>query len=143
MLEVLSRSLGFVSASLVALIALGFGLMFVFFSGSRADLGHFLRFVREARVGLRAVLLAAAAAGLFTASLENGMDVPQRLALPGLQLVCGLVAWALVRATRLHRALAWLLGAILLVCGGLFVFGLVAPTWDETGHAAVLVAAIC
>ena len=31
MLEILSTSLGFVSASLVALIALGFGLMFVFF----------------------------------------------------------------------------------------------------------------
>jgi lipoprotein-releasing system permease protein len=143
MIEILSKSLGFVSASLVALIALGFGLMFVFFSGSAAlILGHFLRFVREARVGLRAVLLAASVAGLFSASMQNDMDVPQRLALPALQLACGLVAWGLVRATRLHRALAWLFGAVFLACGALFVFGLLVPAWDETGHAAVLFAAI-
>jgi len=52
MLEVLTRGLGFVSASLVALIALGFGAMFLFFSGSAAlILGHFLRFVGPPRRG--------------------------------------------------------------------------------------------
>jgi len=50
MIEFLTRGLGFVSASLVALIALGFGAMFLFFSGSAAlILGHFLRFSRSAR----------------------------------------------------------------------------------------------
>src|SRR5258705_9988053 len=64
MLEILGRGLGFVSASLVALIALGFGAMFLFFSGSAAlILGHFLRFVTSPRTGLPAVVLSSAAGG--------------------------------------------------------------------------------
>ncbi len=143
LLELASKSLGFVSASLVALIALGFGLMFVFFSGSAAlILGHFLRFVRSARVGLTAVLVATALAAIASFSVGGPLSVAERLGLPSLQLACGLVAWLLVRTTRIHRALAWTLGAIFLVCGGLFVFGLVVPAWDETGHAATLAAAV-
>jgi len=138
MLEVLSRSLGFVSASLVALIALAFGLMFLFFSGSAAlILGHFLRFVRPVRVALRAILLAACVVGIAAASF----GATQPLAPPATQLVAGLAAWGLVRARALHRALSWLCGAVLAVCGGLFVLGLFAPDWDETGHGAVSIAA--
>ena len=44
--EWLQPVLGFVSASLVALVALAFGVMFLFFSASAAlVLGQFLRFV--------------------------------------------------------------------------------------------------
>ncbi|MEX2207559.1 MAG: FtsX-like permease family protein [Myxococcota bacterium] len=138
MLEVVSRSLGFVSASLVALIALGFGLMFLFFSGSAAMiLGHFLRFVRPARVALPAIALAA----LALAAAALALDAPEPLAPPGAQLVTGLVAWGFVRARPLHRALTWVAGAVFAVCGALFVFGLLVPAWENRGHAAVSVAA--
>ena len=138
MLEVLSRSLGFVSACLVALIALGFGLMFVFFSGSAAMvLGHFLRFVRPARVALPAIALATCVAGIAAASL----GAPQPLVPPIAQFVMGLIAWGFVLLRPLHRALAWLTGAVLAICGGLFVLGLFASDWEDTGHAAVLFAA--
>lgn len=138
MLEVVSRSLGFVSASLVALIALGFGLMFVFFSGSAAMiLGHFLRFVRPARVALPAIALAALAMGVAALSL----GAPEPLAPPSAQLVTGLVAWGFVRARRFHRVLTWAVGALFAICGALFVFGLLVPAWEEQGHTAVSVAA--
>ncbi len=138
MLEVLSRSLGFVSASLVALIALGFGLMFVFFSGSAAlILGHFLRFVRPARVALPAIALATIA--LAGAALLLG--APEPLAPPAAQLVAGLLAWGFVRARAFHRVLSWGAGALLAICGALFVTGLLVPSWEERGHAAVSVAA--
>ncbi len=138
MIELVSRSLGFVSASLVALIALGFGVMFLFFSGSAAlILGHFLRFVRSPRVALPAIAIAAGVVAVAARLLE----APQPLAPPAAQLVTGLAVWGLVRARPLHRALAWLSGAVLLGCGGLFALGLLVPAWEETGHTAIAVAA--
>jgi len=140
MLEVVSRSLGFVSASLVALIALGFGLMFLFFSGSAAMiLGHFLRFVRPARVALPAIALATLAMGLAAVSLA----APEPLAPPAAQLLTGLAAWGLVCARPLHRALTWLAGALLAICGALFLLGLIAPAFEAWGQVAVAVAAAC
>jgi len=137
MIEVLSRSLGFVSASLVALIALGFGLMFLFFSGSAAlILGHFLRFVRPWRVALPAILLASLATGAAAAAF----GAPQPFSLPAAQLVTGLAAWGCVRARGLHRALTWLFGAVLLGCAGFFVLGLIDPEREPDGHTAVLFA---
>lgn len=137
MIEILSRSLGFVSASLVALIAVGFGLMFLFFSGSAAlILGHFLRFVRPLRVALPAILLASLATGAAAASL----GAPQPLTLPAAQLVTGLAAWGFVRARGLHRVLTWLSGAVLLGCAAFFVIGLLSPEREEAGHTAVLFA---
>ena len=139
MLEVLTRSLGFVSASLVALIALGFGAMFLFFSGSAAlILGHFLRFVRPARAALPAIALAA----LLLGAIAFGVGQENWWSPPLAQLGAGLAAWGLVRARRAHRALAWSIGALLLGCGALFVVGLVLPQWGEAGHAAALVAAL-
>ncbi len=140
MLEVVSRSLGFVSASLVALIALGFGLMFLFFSGSAAMiLGHFLRFVRPARVALPAIALATLAMGLAAVSLA----APEPLAPPAAQLLTGLAAWGLVCARPLHRALTWLAGALLAICGALFLLGLIAPAFEAWGQVAAAVAAAC
>jgi lipoprotein-releasing system permease protein len=137
LLETLSHALGFVSASLVALIALAFGAMFLFFSGSAAlILGHFLRFVRPARVALPALALAALAVG----ALSLATKAPVWWSPPLAQLVVGLVAWQLVRARRAHRALRLGLGAVFLLCGLVFVVGLVAPQWSELSHEASLVA---
>ena len=139
MVELLSRGLGFVSASLVALIALGFGAMFLFFSGSAAlILGHFLRFVRPARAALPAIALAALALG----AIAWLAGAPVWWTPPLLQLGAGLAAWGLVRARRLHRALAWIVGALLLACGALFVVGLALPQWGEIAHEAALLAAL-
>src|SRR5882672_4525924 len=121
MLEVLTRSLGFVSASLVALIALGFGAMFLFFSGSAAlVLGHFLRFVRSPRVALPAIALAT----LFFAAISLWVQSPVWWSPPAAQLGAGVVAWGLVRARRFHRAMRWALGALFAVSGILFLVGL-------------------
>ncbi len=140
MLEVLSRSLGFVSASLVALIALGFGLMFLFFSASAAMiLGHFLRFVRPARVALPAIVLAACVMGLAAVSL----GAPQPLAPPTAQFVTGLLAWGFVCARPLHRALTWLAGVVLAGCGALFLLGMFAPAFEDWGRVGVAIASGC
>src|SRR5262245_42475109 len=141
MLEVLTRGLGFVSASLVALIALGFGAMFLFFSGSAAlILGHFLRFVGPPRVALPAIALAAA----FIAALALALGAPIWWSPPLAQIVTGLVCWGLVRARRVHRALAWGLGALLLGCAGTFLAALAlgGPRWESAAHTAVYVAAL-
>ena len=56
MFDWLQPALGFVSASLVALIALSFAAMMLFFSGSAVIvLGQFLPFVRPARAALPAI----------------------------------------------------------------------------------------
>jgi lipoprotein-releasing system permease protein len=139
MVELLSRGLGFVSASLVALIALGFGAMFLFFSGSAAlILGHFLRFVRPARAAVPAILLAAVA----LAVLAYLTGAPIWWSPPLAQLVAGFAAWGLVRARRAHRALAWTVGAVLVGSGALFLVGLAFPQWGEVAHTAALLAAL-
>ncbi|HTO08185.1 MAG TPA: lipoprotein-releasing ABC transporter permease subunit [Myxococcota bacterium] len=139
MLELLSRSLGFVSASLVALIALGFAAMFLFFSGSAAlILGHFLRFTRAPRVALPAI--AAAAALLAVVSRLSGVEWAWSPALA--QIVTGLAAWGLVRVPRAHRALRIGFGVTLAVCGGLFLLGLLVPRFSEAAHEAAMVAAL-
>ncbi|HXX47532.1 MAG TPA: lipoprotein-releasing ABC transporter permease subunit [Myxococcota bacterium] len=140
MLELLSRGLGFVSASLVALIALGFGAMFLFFSGSAAlILGHFLRFVRPVRVALPAIALAA----LLVGGLALATATPVWWSPPLSQAVSALVAWALVRVPRFHRPLRLLLGAVFALCGVVFVVGLAVPGWsDAARHAAQLAALI-
>ena len=59
--DLLEPALGVLSASLLGLIALGFAAMFVFFSVAAAlVLGQFLRYARAPRVGLPALVLAAA-----------------------------------------------------------------------------------
>jgi hypothetical protein len=131
MIEVLSRSLGFVSASLVALIALGFGLMFVFFSGSAAMiLGHFLRFVRPARVALPAIGLAACAGRSPPRSARRAARGPPR----------SLAAWGFVARAPTPRA--HLARGRSRVCGGLFVLGC-SRRREDRGHAAVSIARRC
>jgi lipoprotein-releasing system permease protein len=143
MLEVFTRGLGFVSASLVALIALGFGAMFLFFSGSAAlILGHFLRFVTSPRTGLPAVVLSSAA----VAALALAFHATIWWWPPAAQLVCALVAWAVVvlvnRLPALRRALAFAIGGGLLLCGALFVASLALPALGDVGKGASMVAAL-
>jgi lipoprotein-releasing system permease protein len=143
MLEILTRGLGFVSASLVALIALGFGAMFLFFSGSAAlILGHFLRFVTSPRSGLPAIVLSSA----VVAALALAFHATIWWWPPAAQGVCALVAWAVVvlvnRLPALRRALALGVGGSLLLCGLLFVISLSLPALSGVGQGASLVAAL-
>ena len=142
MIEWLGPALGFVSASLVALIALGFGFMFVFFAGSASlVLGEFLVFSRPPRVAMVAVALASATMAILAAlsdvAYESGW---LRWSLPAMQLICATVAYALVRAERLHRPLRWGTGAWLLGSGGLYLVSLFVPdlaAWAVGGLAYV------
>ena len=92
-MELVQPALGFVSASLVALIALGFGAMGVFFSGSAMLVfGQFLPFVRR---------LPVAATGFMTA-IGRGPEsdgVGGMFAVTGALLIAlgGLAVWLLVR----------------------------------------------
>jgi lipoprotein-releasing system permease protein len=143
MLEILTRSLGFVSASLVALIALGFGAMFLFFSGSAAlILGHFLRFVTSPRTALPAILAASALVGF--AAFELGAPVWWWPAAS--QLVSALVAWGGVWLVHslpaMRRAFALLSGGVFLLCGALFVVSLAMPALGGVGQGAAMVAAL-
>jgi lipoprotein-releasing system permease protein len=138
--EWLQPVLGFVSASLVALVALAFGAMFLFFSASAAlVLGQFLRFVRPLRVALPALAGATALMGVlaYTAGAE-----PLWL-LPAVQLGAGLIAYALVCWQRAHRWLRRGFGLLLLGSGGLFVASVVAPALESIASRAVLLSAQC
>jgi lipoprotein-releasing system permease protein len=143
MLELLSRGLGFVSASVVALIALGFGAMFLFFSASAAlILGHFLRFVTRPRVALPAIAGAAALAAFV--AWELGAPIWWQ---PGLgQGVCALAAWGVVALLAskpgLRRPLALALGATLLACGVTFVVSLSVPSLGRWGMEAAALAGL-
>jgi lipoprotein-releasing system permease protein len=143
MIEILTRGLGFVSASLVALIAIGFGAMFLFFSGSAAlILGHFLRFVTRPRVALPAIVLSSVFV-LFLA-YELGAPIPWWPA--AAQLVCAFLAWCVVVfvhwAPRAKRVLSIAAGGAFALCGALFVVSLVVTSLSKVGQGAALFAAL-
>jgi lipoprotein-releasing system permease protein len=130
----LQPALGFVSASLLALIALAFGAMFVFFSGSAAlVLGHFLRFAHKPQAALPAT--GAATAIALAVSLAGGFEP---VWLPPLTwALAGLAGWALVRSVRLRRGARWTVGTFLLGAGGLWVAALAADALAEPAELAV------
>ncbi len=137
MLETFSQLLGFASAGVVALIALAFGAMFVFFAGSAAIiLGHFVRFVRDPRIGLGAV--AAAAALVAAVSLARGID--PWWALPLAQALLGALAWGVARARVLHRPLLWLGGGLLALAALGLVGAMVAPGLDVVAFPLLVAA---
>src|SRR5262245_45628615 len=143
MLEILSRSLGFVSASVVALIALGFGAMFLFFLGLAALLlGHFLRFVSRPRVAVPAIV--ASAALVAFAAWQLGAPVWWHPALA--QGTSSSVAWAVIAllaaAPALRRPLAFGFGGILLLCGVTFVTSLLVTTLGRFGMEAAALAGL-
>jgi lipoprotein-releasing system permease protein len=134
MIELVEPVLGFVSASLVALIALGFGAMAVFFSGSALLVfGQFLPFVRPIPVAATAAALAGAV--VLTVGLVAGSDP---VWLPALvQLACTALAWACVRVRALHAPLRWVVGPYLLVSAALWLAAFAVPALEWVAVQAV------
>ena len=139
MIEILEPTLGFISASLVALIALGFGVMLVFFSGSALLVfGQFLPFVRHpASAGLAAAIAAVLMVGL---SLGAGFE-PLWL-LPAQQLAWTGIAYLFVRFAVLARLLRWVLGGGLLLAAAIWLSAFVFPSLEFAARMAVQVAAV-
>ncbi len=138
--EWLQPLLGFVSASLVALVALGFGAMFVFFSASAAlVLGQFLRFARPLLVAGPAVLAATAVMGVVAYVAEANPV----WGLPVAQLALASLAHWLIRHPGPRRIVPWALGALLGVSGLLFVVsvGVAALEWIAT--QAITLSTLC
>ncbi len=140
MTEWLHSLLGFVSASLVALVALGFGAMFVFFSASAAIvLGQFLRFVRSLSVAGPAVLAATALMGV----VAHVAGTDPVWGLPSGQLGLASLAYALIRYPGPRRIVPAAFGLLLLVSGLLFVVSLGVPALQGIAMQAVAVSALC
>ncbi|MBW2414215.1 MAG: ABC transporter permease [Deltaproteobacteria bacterium] len=134
MVDWLQPVLGFVSASLVALIALGFGLMMLFFSGSAVIvLGQFLPFVRPWRVA--GVAIGAATGVALAVALVAGGPYPWTA--PAMQFGCSLVAWGLVCWRASHRWLRFVVGLGLLAVGVVFPASIVFPALARTAELAV------
>ena len=132
--DLLEPALGVLSASLLGLIALGFAEMFVFFSVAAAlVLGQFLRYARAPRVGLPALVLAAAVLAF------GGIvfDLQPVWALPSSQLVWGVLGFGLVRWQRAHRPLRIGAGAVVLMAGLLFLASLVFPGLESAAQWAL------
>ena len=127
MLEILQPALGFVSASLVALIALGFGAMLLFFSGSALLVfGQFLPFTRKPMVAGLAALIAAPVLGIafYLARPELAEGGERWWLIPSgmlAQLLCTGLVYLLIRFAALARAARWMVGTLLLAAGLLWV----------------------
>ncbi|MCP4003299.1 MAG: lipoprotein-releasing ABC transporter permease subunit [bacterium] len=133
MIEVLSAGLGLVSASLVALIALAFGLMFVFFSASAALVfGQFLGFAHRPIVALCAGLLAVVL--VWVVSLAAGLEPVW--ALPTIQAFWVTVFYGLVCWRRAHRFVLITFGVLLLIGAGAFAVSLFSADAGEIGFQA-------
>lgn len=134
MIDALSQGLGFISASLVALIALAFGLMFLFFSGSAAMVfGQFLRFTHRPLVVLCAAIFAVAL--MAAVSLLAGIEPVW--VLPAAQAFWVTVFYGLVRWNRGHRLLVISISLLLLVGGGVFLTSLFSADAGELGFQAM------
>lgn len=137
MIEFLQQLLGFASASLVALIALAFGCMFVFFSGSAAlVLGHFVRFASAPGAAAFAIGCGALIA-LGVALLAGAVPVWS----PPLAVsVCGVLCYAAVRVRALLAVARWGGGFLLLGSGVLYLVSLPFP---ELAGVAGVVLGLC
>ncbi len=127
MLDWLAALMGFASASLVGLIALGFLALFAFFSGSAAlVLGQFLRFVEAPRAALVATLLAVA----VMAATAVALGIQPLWTLPVGQLFWTALFYGLLRWKSSHR---WVLRggfALLGACALLFLASLAVPSFE-------------
>ncbi len=133
MTEILQPILGFISATLVALVALAFGALFLFFTVSAMFvLGQFLRFVRPVRVALPALL----GGTLLVGGLSFSLGATDAAVWPAAQLVYGLVAYALVRWRRWRLAILPLLGLLLVGAGITFVLALVLSSFAPAADVA-------
>ena len=139
MLEILGPTIGFVSTSLVVLIALGFGTMLVFFSGSALLVfGQFLPFVR--RPAHAAIAAATACALLAAVSLWGGFE-PFWL-LPAQQLAWTGIAYLFVRFRALALLLRWGLGGGLLLAAGLWLSVFATASMEMVARIAVQIATV-
>jgi lipoprotein-releasing system permease protein len=137
MLEGLQGALGLVSAGLVGLIALGFGAMFLFFSGSAVlVLGQFLPFARRPVVAFSAIAFWSGLAAV--AALAVDLDPYPAWLFPLTWLCLGGFAYLLIRLPALGRVVRWLVGAVLLGSGLLFVASLAFPSLETTAQPALL-----
>ncbi|MEE8557608.1 MAG: lipoprotein-releasing ABC transporter permease subunit [Myxococcota bacterium] len=138
MAEAVPMVLGFVSASLVALIAIGFGALFLFFSGSALlVLGQFLPFARTRRVAGGAI---GTTVGLvLVVSLAGGAPPPWAAASSLAWGLAGGVGYALICLPRLRRVVTFVLGAVLLVCGLFYVVSVFVPTLGSVAQEGLLV----
>ncbi len=134
MIQWLSGALGFVSASLVALIALGFGLLFVFFSSSAVlVLGQFLPFARRPRVAVITLALV----GMASALVSRGLDLDPWWQVPLRLVVAVALAFALLWARPVWRWLRLALGVVLVATAGVWIASLAVDGLDEIAQAAV------
>jgi lipoprotein-releasing system permease protein len=139
MIEGIQGALGLVSATLVALIALGFGSMFLFFSGSAVlVLGQFLPFARRPVVALPA--LAAAAALALAAGLAFDLGPYPVWLLPVVWLGLGGAAYLLVLLPRLGRVVRWIAAAVLLASGLAFLGGMAFSALERAAQSGIFVA---
>ena len=137
MSEILAPALGFVSASLVALIALGFGAMLIFFSASAVLVfGQFLPFARTLRVAGPAALLA----GIAVFPLGSWVGWQPSWWMPAYQLIWTAVAFAVLRFRLLSVIVRWGLGVYLLVAAGLWLSAFAAPSVEATALGAIQIA---
>jgi hypothetical protein len=138
MTEGLEGALGLASAALVALIALGFGAMFLFFSGSAVlVLGQFLPFARRPAVALSAI--AAATALALAAALALDLGPYPAWALPAVWLGLGGFAYLLILLPRPGRVVRWLAAAVLFVSGLLFLAALAFPKLEGAAQLGLIV----
>ena len=139
MLEILEPALGFVSASLVALIALGFGVMLVFFSGSALLVfGQFLPFVRSPA----SAAVAAATATALLAALSLGGGFEPLWLLPARQLFWTGIAYLFLRFRALALLLRWGLGGGLLLAGALWLSAFAFASLEIAARIAVQIASV-
>jgi lipoprotein-releasing system permease protein len=133
--ELVPAALGVVSASLVALIALGFGTLFVFFSGSALlVLGQFLPFARSRRVAATSVGIASGLAGASSLLFGAGSAWAASLA----WALAGLLGYALLRLPRFRRVVSFAGGLWLLGAGSLYVVSLFVPGVTLAAHGALV-----
>lgn len=138
MADWLQPTLGVVSASLVALVALAFAAMFVFFTGSAAlVLGQFLRFVRPPRVAGVALALAT----LAVAAVGLAAGARPLWPLPAAQLLWGGIAYGLLRWPVVYRPLRLALAALWGVSALLFVISLASPPLEPVARTALALSA--
>lgn len=139
MTEWIQPALGFLSATIVALLALSFAAMFVFFSGSAAlVLGKFLRFAAAPS----AAVPAAAAAIAVAFGVASAFGLEPTWVLPAAQALWSAIFYGSICWRRAHRLLARTAGAVLLGCGVLFVAGLVLDPLYGVGQQAAQLAVI-
>jgi lipoprotein-releasing system permease protein len=138
MTELLPAALGFVSASLVALIALGFGALFVFFSSSALlVLAQFLPFARSPRVAATSVGIAAAA--VTVANLSVGIPASLSALAALVWVMAGAFGYAVLRFRSLRRITSLGMGLILLACGALYVVSLIVSTLTTLAQQGLFV----